>query len=287
MDLKKIAQEIRDIISERQKEFQLTFEEESHKYTMLDDKGDLRSDFPSVSKVMKLFYDEFPTEQAAFNKAGGDPDEAERLVNEWAELGRKSANLGSRCHFFLEEHTLKEFGIDKVVRQPIFDCDAEQIIKSDTMIIAGKRYIELIKERGCVLIDTEIVLGHPELGYTGQPDKVWLVIGTNGKVGILITDWKSNKPKNFEVTRYTKKMKKPFEDLPDNALGHYNTQLPFYGKLILKMLEGSKYEDIQLLGCIIVLITEEREYHEHRVSKKTMNKILEMDIKQHLTKLKK
>ena len=287
MDLKKIAQEIRDIISERQKEFQLTFEEESHKYTMLDDKGDLRSDFPSVSKVMKLFYDEFPTEQAAFNKAGGDPDEAERLVNEWAELGRKSANLGSRCHFFLEEHTLNEFGIDKVVRQPIFDCDAEQIIKSDTMIIAGKRYIELLKERGCVLIDTEIVLGHPELGYTGQPDKVWLVIGTNGKVGILITDWKSNKPKNFEVTRYTKKMKKPFEDLPDNALGHYNTQLPFYGKLILKMLEGSKYEDIQLLGCIIVLITEEREYHEHRVSKKTMNKILEMDIKQHLTKLKK
>ena len=287
MDLKKIAQEIRDIISERQKEFQLTFEEESHKYTMLDNKGNLRSDFPSVSKVMKLFYDEFPTEQAAFNKAGGDPDEAERLVNEWAELGRKSANLGSRCHFFLEEHTLKEFGIDKVVRQPIFDCDAEQIIKSDTMIIAGKRYIELLKERGCVLIDTEIVLGHPELGYTGQPDKVWLVIGTNGKVGILITDWKSNKPKNFEVTRYTKKMKKPFEDLPDNALGHYNTQLPFYGKLILKMLEGSKYEDIQLLGCIIVLITEEREYHEHRVSKKTMNKILEMDIKQHLTKLKK
>ena len=287
MDLKKIAQEIRDIISERQKEFQLTFEEESHKYTMLDNKGNLRSDFPSVSKVMKLFYDEFPTEQAAFNKAGGDPDEAERLVNEWAELGRKSANLGSRCHFFLEEHTLKEFGIDKVVRQPIFDCDAEQIIKSDTMIIAGKRYIELLKERGCVLIDTEIVLGHPELEYTGQPDKVWLVIGTNGKVGILITDWKSNKPKNFVVTRYTKKMKSPFEDLPDNALGHYNTQLPFYGKLLLKMLEGSKYEDIQLLGCIIVLITDEREYHEHRVSKKTMNKILVMDVKKYLTKLKK
>ena len=287
MDLKKIAQEIRDIISERQKEFQLTFEEESHKYTMLDNKGNLRSDFPSVSKVMKLFYDEFPTEQAAFNKAGGDPDEAERLVNEWAELGRKSTNLGSRCHFFLEEHTLKEFGIDKVVRQPIFDCDAEQIIKSDTMIIAGKRYIELLKERGCVLIDTEIVLGHPELEYTGQPDKVWLVIGTNGKVGILITDWKSNKPKNFVVTRYTKKMKSPFEDLPNNALGHYNTQLPFYGKLLLKMLEGSKYEDIQLLGCIIVLITDEREYHEHRVSKKTMNKILEMDVKKYLTKLKK
>lgn len=287
MDLTKIAQEIREIISQKQKEFQLTFEEESHKYTMLDLDGELKSDFPSVSKVMKIFYDDFPTEQAAYNKAGGDPDEAERLINEWAELGRKSTNLGSRCHYILEEHTLKEFGVEKEVRQPIFDCDAEQIIKSDSMIVAGKRYIDLLKERGCVLIDTEMVLGHPELGYTGQPDKVWLVVGTNGKIGILITDWKSNKPKNFVSNRYTKKMKAPFQDLPDNALGHYNTQLPFYGKLLLKMLEGTKYEDILLLGCIVVLITDEREYHEYRVSKKTMNTILEMDMKQYLTKLKK
>lgn len=287
MDLKKIAKEIREIISKKQKELQLTFEEESHKYTMLDKDGNLRSDFPSVSKVMKLFYNEFPTEEAAYNKAGGDPDEAERLINEWAELGRKSTNLGSRCHYLLEEHTLKEFGIEKEVRQPIFDCDAEQIIKSDSMIIAGKNYIKLLKERGCELIDTEMVLGHPDLEYTGQPDKVWLVVGTNGNVGILISDWKSNRPKNFVVTRYTKQMKKPFEDLPDNALGHYNTQLPFYGKLLLKMLEGTKYENIQLLGCIVVLITDEREYHEYRVSKKTINTILEMDMKQYLTKLKK
>jgi hypothetical protein len=35
------------------------------------------------------------------------------------------------------------------------------------------------------------------------------------------------------------------------------------------------------------LITDEREYHEYRVSKKTMNTILDMDIKQYLTKLKK
>jgi hypothetical protein len=287
MDLKKIAQEIREIISSKQKEFQLTFDEESHTYTMLNSNGELKSDFPSVSKVMKLFYEEFPTEEAAFNKAGWDLDETKRLMEEWAESGRKSINLGSRCHFILEEHTLKEFDLDKEVRQPIFECDPEQIIKSDSMIIAGKRYIDLLKERGCELIDTEMVLGHPELGYTGQPDKVWLVVGTNGDVGILITDWKSNRPKNFQTTRYTKNMKAPFRDLPDNALGHYNTQLPFYGKLLLKLLEGTKYEGIQLLGCIIVLITDEREYHEYRVSKKTINTILEMDMKQYLTKLKK
>ena len=284
MDLKKISEEIREIISEKQKEFQLTFEEDSHKYTMLDANGNLRIDLPSVSKVMKLFYEEFDSEGISYRKANGDPYEQQRLLEEWANAGTYSTNMGSRVHFILENHTLEEFGIHKEVRQPIYECDAEQIVKGDTMVIAGKRYIDLIKERKCILLDTEMVLGHPELGYTGQPDKVWLIVGTNGDLGILITDWKTNKPKNFEKNKFTKQMKKPFEDLPDNALGHYNTQLPFYGKLLLKMLEGTKYENIKLMGCIVVLLTEEREFVEHRVSKKTINTVLEMDMKKYLTK---
>jgi len=284
MDLKKISEEIREIISEKQKEFQLTFEEDSHKYTMLDTNGNLRVDLPSVSKVMKLFYEEFDSEGISYRKANGDPYEQQRLLEEWANAGTYSTNMGSRVHFILENHTLEEFGIHKEVRQPIYECDAEQVVKGDTMVIAGKRYIDLLKERNCFLLDTEMVLGHPELGYTGQPDKVWLIVGTNGDLGILITDWKTNKPKNFEKNKFTKQMKKPFEDLPDNALGHYNTQLPFYGKLLLKMLEGTKYENIKLMGCIVVLLTEEREFVEHRVSKKTINTVLEMDMKKYLTK---
>jgi hypothetical protein len=284
MDLKEVAKEIREIISQKQKELNLTFEEESHKYTMIDVDGKLRDDFPSVSKVLKSFYEEFDSERISYKKANGDPYEQQRLLEEWAAAGEYSVNIGSRSHFFLEEFTLIEFGLEKELRQPVFNCDAEQIVKSDTMIVAGKNYIELLKQRGCILLDTEIVLGHPELGYTGQPDKVWLVIGTNGQVGILITDWKTNKPKNFETNKFTKQMKKPLTHLPDNALGHYKTQLPLYGKLLLKMLEGSKYENIPLLGCIIVLITEESEYVEHRVDKKTINTILEMDVKQYLKK---
>jgi hypothetical protein len=284
MDLKEVANEIREIIAQKQKELKLTFEEDSHKYTMIDVDGKLRDDFPSVSKVLKSFYEEFDSEGISYRKANGDPYEQQRLLEEWAAAGEYSVNIGSRSHFFLEEHTLNEFGLEKELRQPVFKCDAEQIVKSDTMIVAGKKYIDLLKERGCVLLDTEIVLGHPELGYTGQPDKVWLVIGVNGQVGILITDWKTNKPKNFETNKFTKQMKTPLGHLPDNALGHYKTQLPLYGKLLLKMLEGSKYENIQLLGCIIVLITEEREYVEHRVDKKTINTILEMNVKQYLKK---
>jgi hypothetical protein len=286
MDLKEIAEEIRNILNKKKDELKLTFEEEEHKYTMLDLDGNLRTNFPSVSKVMKLFYDEFNSEEKAYQMSGGDPDETERLLNEWSEKGKKSTNMGSRVHYFLEEHTLKEFDINKKVRQPIFDCDAKQILVSDAMISAGQSYIELLKNRGCVLIDTEIVLGHPELGYTGQPDKVWLLLNTKGELGFLITDWKTNQEKNFLIQRYTKPMRNPFEDLPNNALGHYKTQLPLYGKLIIKMLEGSKYENMKLLGCIIVRLTENRQYVEYRVDKKIINTILDMDIKSKLTKQK-
>jgi hypothetical protein len=287
MDLYKIAEEIREILNKKREELQLTFEEEAHKYTMLDFDGKLKTDFPSVSKVMKLFYDEFPTEKKAYEMSGGNPEETERLLAEWAEKGTRSTNMGSRVHYFLEEHVLKEFNIDKEVRQPIFECDMQQLVVSDTMIVAGKNYIELLKQRGCVLLDTEIVLGHPELGYTGQPDKVWLVISTKGEIGILITDWKTNQEKNFIVQKYIKPMRPPFQYLPNNALGHYKTQLPLYGKLLIKMLEGTKYEDIKLLGCIIVRLTENREFVEYRVDKNSIDTKLQMDIKSQLTKLKK
>jgi hypothetical protein len=48
------------------------------------------------------------------------------------------------------------------------------------------------------------------------------------------------------------------------------------------MLQGSKYENIKLLGCIIVRLSEEREFIEYRVDKNTIDTILEMDIKSKL-----
>ena len=136
MDLKEVAKEIREIITHKQKELKLTFEEDSHKYTMIDVDGKLRDDFPSVSKVLKSFYEEFDSEGISYRKANGDPYEQQRLLDEWAAAVEYSVNIGSRTHFILEEHTLDQFGIKKELRQPIFNCDAEQIVKSDTMIVA-------------------------------------------------------------------------------------------------------------------------------------------------------
>jgi hypothetical protein len=285
MELNKIAEEIRDILEEKRKELELTFIEDTHTYFMKDLDGVVKTNFPSVSKVMKYFYEEFPSDEIAEKKAKGDPEEKQRLLEEWKAAGDYSTNMGSRVHFLLEQKTIEMFGGYKEVRLPIFDCDFTQILKGDSMVSAGNEFLELMVQRGAVLLDTEIVLGDPELGYTGQPDKVWLIMNKEGtEFGLIITDWKSNKPKNFEENHFTKRMYPPFQKHPNNALGHYFTQLPFYGKLLMKMLKGTKYENIKLYGCIIVLVKETGEYEEFRVPKEVITTILDMDVKRYLTK---
>ena len=280
MKLNDVVKEIREIISQKQIELGLTFEEENHIYTMNG-----KTDYPSVSKVLKKFYTEFETEKISLKVAGGDPQRQQELIEEWAAAGDYSTNMGSRVHFVLENEVIKKHGSYKNVRQPEFKCDLSQIMKGDNMIVAGKKYLDLMEERGAVLIDTEMVLGHPELGYTGQPDKVWLMMNRDKtEYGIVITDWKTNKPKNFLVTNYTKKMLQPFTKYDDTALGHYFVQLPLYGKLLLKMLEGTKYENIKLYGCVISHLKEDGLYDEYKVPQDIVNIIMDMDVKQYLTK---
>lgn len=242
-----------------------------------------RRDYPSVSKVLKKFYKAFPTEEAAYNKAGGDPEKQQQLIEEWAAAGDYSTNLGSRVHYMLEKTLIEKNGDYKEVRQPVFDCDLTQLMKSDNMIFAGKRYLELMESRKVELLDTEMILGDPDLGYVGQPDKVWLTYNKTGDdFGLLITDWKTNKPKNFEETRFTERMYAPFESYPNNALGHYYLQLPLYGKLLIQMLKGTKYENIKLYGCIISHLKEDTFFDEYRVPKDVIDTVLEMDMKKYL-----
>ena len=278
MKLSNIAQEIRELIKVRQEALGLTFEEDKHIYTMNG-----RKDYPSVSKVLKKFYKAFPTEEAAYNKAGGDPEKQQQLIEEWAAAGDYSTNLGSRVHYMLEKILIEKNGDYKEVRQPVFDCDLTQLMKSDNMIFAGKRYLELMESRKVELLDTEMILGDPDLGYVGQPDKVWLTYNKTGDdFGLLITDWKTNKPKNFEETRFTERMYAPFESYPNNALGHYFLQLPLYGKLLIEMLKGTKYENIKLYGCIISHLKEDTFFDEYRVPKDVIDTVLEMDMKKYL-----
>ena len=279
MDLRKESEKIRKLLNRRRKEVDLTFIEEDHLYFMRGDDGIIRSNYPSVSKIIKKFYEEFDAEGISLRMAKGDPSRQKELLKEWEDKGTYATNQGSRVHYLLEKELIDQYGGFKKVREPIYECDKEQIERSNNMIDAGKSFLELMHERNAVLLDTEIVMGDPELGYVGQPDKVWLVENKQGTdFGFLITDWKTNKPENFQKQRYTKKMYAPFDNIDSTALGHYYLQLPFYGKLLLKMLEGTEYGDKKLLGSIIVLVKEDSSFEEYKVPQEVVQKILLMDM---------
>jgi len=191
MDLKKIAKEINEAVENRRQELDMSFVEKWHTYYMKDLDGKVKSHFPSVSKIMKKFYPPFNQQEMALKMSKGDKEKAKQLIAEWSLAGTISVNIGSRTHFLLEEDIVKDYGDFKELRRPEFSCDDEQTIKSDNMVIAGKKYIELMHERGAVLVDTEMILGDPELGYTGQDDNTWLMENKKRDgYGLVITDWK-------------------------------------------------------------------------------------------------
>lgn len=282
-DLKEIAKEIREVIAKKQEETSLSFVEDTHTYFIKNKEGFIVSNLPSVSTVLHHFYTPFNAEGTrAFKNCEGDPEKEKLLLETWAATGTYAANKGSRVHFILEQELVDQYGGYKEVRQPIFECDEEQIKEGDAMIVAGREFIQLMHDRGAVLLDTEMVLGSIELGYTGQPDKVWLMIDKDGNIGIIITDWKTNKPKNFEVHSYTTLMKPPFEHHWDTALAHYYIQLPLYAKLLMKMLEGTKFENIKFFGGVVVLVKKEGEFEEHRIPGDIVDTVMNMDMKQYL-----
>lgn len=281
LDLKEIAKEIREILDKKRNEIDLKFIEEDHIYFMKDTDGIIKNDFLSVSSIIKLFHEHFDSEKKALEMSNGDFLKQQELLLKWRYAADYSTNQGSRVHYELEKELVKRYGNYKTVREPIFEINEEQLINSNYMINAGKNFLDLMEQRNCVLLDTEIVLGDPEYGYVGQPDKVWL-LEKNNEISLCISDYKTNQPKNFEVRPYTKKLYYPFNDYDDTALGHYYLQLPLYGKLLIKMLKGTKYENIKLLGGIIVLLKKDGNFVEYRVPKDIINKVFSLNIKEFL-----
>lgn len=275
-ELLRIGQEIRDLIDDKQKELELSFVEDDHIYYIRDNNGKIRTDFPSVSTVIKQFYNDFPALDKSLDMCNGDIVKQDELLREWTGTADYANSKGSRVHYLLEMDLLSEYGSYKEVRKPHFECDEQQTTDGNRMIDAGHNFIRQMHRRGAVLLDTEMVLGSSDLEYTGQPDKMWIMFDKNGDLGVVISDWKTNKPKNFQVHAYTEPMLAPFTDYMDTALSHYMIQLPLYIRLFLDMLKGTKYENIKVLGGIIVHLTAEGVFTEYRIPKSFSDTVLTM-----------
>jgi hypothetical protein len=277
MDLNEISKDIRSVLENKRNLIELTFVEETHKYFLRDKSGKIVSNYPSVSKLIKQFYEPFNRLDISLAMAQEDIIAQDLLLKEWDLSADYANNVGSRTHFLLEKDLLKLYGSYKEVRQPIFNCDSEQLKISNNMIDAGHDFIRLMHRRNAVLLDTEMVLGSINLGYVGQPDKVWLIEDKNGDLGFIVTDWKTNKQKNMEIQSYTKPMLEPFNNYMDTALTHYMIQLPLYARLLLDMLSDTKYKNIKYLGSIIVHLKETKKFDEYRITKDFSNIVFNMN----------
>jgi hypothetical protein len=282
-NLLEFADEIKEAIQRRREELALSFVENKHIYYMRDLNGNITSKFKSVSKIVSQFHPRFDSEGLSLKIAQGDREKQKELLAEWKQAGVESVNLGSRVHYELEKMIIEEYGNYKEVRQPVFTIDEDQKRRSDNMIKAGRDFLNKMHERGAVLLDTEMVLGDPELGYVGQPDDSWLMLNkTRTDFGIVVTDHKSNKPKNFVAMPYHGNMYPPFQNYKDFALSHYYTQIPLYGRLIMKMLSETKFADKKFLGGVIALMKDDATYEEFKVPQEMVNIIFTMDLKKYV-----
>ncbi len=278
-NLLEFAAEINEAMKQRREEIALSFVENKHIYYMRDLNGNITSKFKSVSKIVSQFHPKFDSEGLSLKIARGDREKQKELLAEWKLAGVESVNLGSRVHYELEKMIIEEYGNYKEVRQPVFTIDEDQKRRSDNMILAGRDFLNKMHERGAVLLDTEMVLGDPELMYVGQPDNSWLMLNkTRTDFGIVVTDHKSNKPKNFVAMAYHTNMYPPFQNYKDFALSHYYTQIPLYGRLILKMLSKTKYADKKFLGGVVALMKDDATYEEFKVPQDIVNTIFSMDL---------
>lgn len=279
-DLLEIAEEMKETLAEKREQLRLSFVESKHIYYMMAPSGNISSKWKSVSKIVKQFHPPFDAEGLSLKLANGDRVKQKELLAEWKQAGTDSVNLGSRVHYELEKMIIEEYGGYKEVRQPIFKIDEEQKIRSDNMIKAGRDFLDKMHERGAVLLDTEVVMGDPELAYVGQPDNTWLMLNkAKTDYGIVITDHKSNKPKNFVAMPYHGYMYPPFNNYKDFALSHYYTQIPLYGRLLLKMLSETKFSDKKFLGGVVALMKDDATYEEFRVPKEMVKIIFNLDLK--------
>ena len=82
-ELIKIGDEIKSIISEKQKELNLSFVEDTHTYHIKTLGGEMTTKFPSVSTVIKQFYTEFPDLEKSLEMSENNIHEQDKLLKKW------------------------------------------------------------------------------------------------------------------------------------------------------------------------------------------------------------
>lgn len=237
----------------------LNFDEPSHTYTYKN------KVYKSVSTVLYNYVPEFPEEIMATNVANKRNREyipepnapmfgtrhiwnKERVLAEWKLKRDIAANYGSFIHLELEKYACEKYLDNKEVKPLTID---ESLINQEDMVDAyqtiqqGKYWLDNMIADGYELVDTEVMMINPILGYTGTIDLLFL---KDGK--LVIADWKSNR-KDIYTDDYNQYMKSPFNTLKNSTVNKYKIQLNLYKKLMESIVP------IEVSDLLIVHLTSD------------------------------
>ena len=204
----------REINKERKKLLnffsKLKFNEEKHEYRV-DEKV-----LPSVSSLLKNFYDEFEKDKVSYNYALKHTFSQEDVLSAWDGENKKSTTEGSRVHLFGEDFATAKYFANSKTPLPMS--------KQDLGIIQW--WIDMIDDTPFLIpLVLELQMFNLKLGYAGTADIILLDIRD---MSLIIADYKTNKElfDNFAG----KKLK--IADLLDTNFNKYQLQLSFYQILL-------------------------------------------------------
>tara|TARA_R110000772_G_scaffold123662_2_gene230062 strand:- start:6660 stop:7550 length:891 start_codon:yes stop_codon:yes gene_type:complete len=247
-ELLNLAKEIREAMEDSRIERRLDFVEKSHKYSIYNPLTErMTSNLPSVSTLIKKWSEPFDSFNKSIEMMDGDVLLAEELREKWKKMGADASSIGSYAHYKLEQYVWNLFDVDIIVRKPFYDLGHDELIIAQDMLKNGIKLVHTIVENGFVPLDTECIMGSIGLGYFGQCDNLWIGVH-NGRIVILMTDYKTNLTKNFETKPWNVPMYEPFGELLDTDLSKYFIQQPLYAQLLSDMLKNTIYKDIPIIG---------------------------------------
>lgn len=235
-------QEIRDKIQNTFKD--LKFVEEGHKYFLHG------KEIMCVSNVTHMFQEHFDSKQKAietyernYNNVeskyyGMLPEEIEKA---WLDNSKRACEHGTERHSFAESAFYFVTGQNEKIPKEFSDRFTEDggfmaIYPKEEAVV--KFYEDLPKCMVPLLAEVKVYYEEENWGYSGTFDltayyDAELDNNPNGKSGIVVLDWKTNKDlyKNFKE----KKLLPPFDGMLDCPLSLYKLQLGLYMRCIVNI----------------------------------------------------
>lgn len=192
----------------------LEFEEKTHTYTV---DGEI---LPSVSTLLKNFYDEFNTEFVAKAYAKKHGFRVKDVKDAWAGKSRISTDRGTLVHLFAEDYAKwKWYGIGK---RPKVTCK---------QTLGALQFLESLPEY-IYPIGLEVQMYSKYYGFTGTGD----LLLENGKTDeVYWADFKSNESLTSDYKQKPLKIISPKHGLVQDSFGKYCVQLSLYGILLAEV----------------------------------------------------